>query len=210
MAQLILMWDNTAVNASANATGQRGSKRIVVVGGAWSTLGFTPINDWPKSQDNALVDVIANRVYEFMIEALCTDGGPIPNNNGPKQGLVFECIAPFFDSGSTTIDVGVSLLNTDITKVKFVLKRNSDDVIVGTITANNVGDQAIANFAGLDPSTNYYVEIELYAVVDGVEVISSGVQPGGTGQVCGGDVIGYQVATTAAPACPAPAALVVG
>lgn len=204
MAVITLNWDNTAVNASANAIAQRASKRIVTTGGPFDTTGFSPANDLPKSADTVDATVTENRVYEFKIEAICTSGGPTPNDNGLKQGIIFGCIEPSFSVTSTQIQVTVNLLNTDITKVRMRLRKQSDDTVVGTQTINNVGNQAVGTFTGLLPGTAYYVQLEFYAIVDGVEVISS--DGDFVGAVCGP----YNVSTSAAPSCPAPSNLVVG
>lgn len=204
MAVITLNWDNTAVNASANVTGQRASKRIKIIGGAFDITGFSPANNLPKSADTVDATVITNRVYEFKIEAICASGGPTINNNGLKDGIVFECIVPSFSVTSTQIQVTVNLLNTDITKVKATLKKTSDDLVHGIQTVNNVANQAVITFTGLAAGTGYYLELELYAVVDGVEVISS--DSAYLGNVCGP----YNVSTSVAPGCPAPADLIVG
>lgn len=202
MALLTLNWDNTLVLASANATGQRASKRIKSVGGAFSTLGFNPANDLLKTAVTTDATVDANKVYEFMIQAICISGGPTMNTNGLQEGIVFQCIEPSFDETNTTIDVVVNLAGLDITKIRVRLKKQSDDSLVGTVTANKIGTIATASFSGLTASTDYYVEIELYATVNGVEVISSAAEY--LNEVCGGNIDGYQVSTTANPSCPAP------
>jgi hypothetical protein len=207
MGTLTLNWDNTAVNASSNATGQRASKRIKSVGGAFQTSGFTPTNDMAKSVNEADATVTDNRVYEFKIEALCLTGGPIANTGGLKEGIVFACIVPSFTVSESTIQVVLNVLNTDISKARIILKKQSDDSTVGTITPNTVSNTITANFTGLDASTDYYVTIELYATVGGVEVISS--DENYLNDVCGGDVEGYQVSTNSAPSCPAPTTLTV-
>jgi len=204
MAVITLNWDNTAVNASANATAQRASKRIAAVGGAYDTTGFSPANDLPKTANTVDATVTANRVYDFKIEAICVSGGPTPNDNGVKQGIVFACIAPSFSVTSSTIQATVNLAGTDITKVKMTLRKQTDDTLQATQTVNNVGGSAVANFTGLAAGTGYYLETEMYAVVDGVEVISSSVEY--LNAVCGP----YNVSTSAAPSCPAPSNLVVG
>lgn len=208
MAEIILNWDNSAVNASPNATAQRASKRLKAVGGAFDTVNFVPANDLPKSATTTTATVLGNRVYEFKIEAICGSGGPTANNNGLQEGISFVCIVPAFSSTHNSVNVTTNLINTDITKIRFILKKASDDSIVGNITSNNVLNSATANFTGLTPGTNYYVTIELYAIVNGVEVISSASNY--LNDICGGNIAGYQVATGAAPSCPAPIDLVVG
>jgi hypothetical protein len=208
MATIPISWDNSAVNANVLATGQRVSKRIKALIGAFDTLGFAPVNDMAKTVNSAVSTILPNRVYEYKVEAICSSGGPIINNNGPRDGIVFECIVPTFITTSTTIDVVVDLLNKDITKIRVRLKKQSDNSLIGTITANKVGNNATANFTGLVGGTAYYVEIELYALVNGVEVISSAANY--LNAVCGGNIAGYQVTTGATPTCPAPLNLVIG
>lgn len=207
MATLNVNWDNTAVNASANATGQRVSKRIKAVGGAYQTTGFAPANDLPKTANTTVATVTENRVYEFLLQALCLTGGPIDDPGGVKEGLKFACIIPSFSSSESTVTVNISTLNVDITKARVILKKDSDDSTVGTMTVNSVANNIQALFSGLDATTDYYVTIELYAEVGGVEVISSDAAY--LNAVCGGNVANYQVSTNSAPACPAPTSLVI-
>jgi hypothetical protein len=206
MGVLTLNWNNAAVLASANATGQRASKRIKAVGGAFDITGFTPSNDLLKSANTVNVNIINNRVYEFKIEALCIIGGPTPNNNGLREGLVFVCIAPSFVTTFNSVTVNFNLLNTDITKVRVRLKKQSDDSIIGTVTASNVANVASAIFSsGVDAATAYYVEVELYSIINGVEIISSAANF--LNAVCGGNISGYQVQTDDPPSCAIPANL---
>lgn len=207
MSVKILSWDNTAVLANVNATGQRASKRVKAIGGAFQTSGFSPANDLLKTAVTTDATVIDNRVYEFKIEALCGIGGPVINNNGVKEGIIFACIAPSFSSDNSSVTAVINCLNTDITKARVILKKQSDNSVVGTLTVNNVANACTALFSGLDASTNYYVTVELYSLVDGVEVISSDAAY--LNAVCGGNIAGYQVSTNASPACPAPASLVI-
>lgn len=209
MATINMTWDNTAVNASPNAIGQRVSKRLKSVGGAYDTVGFNPANDMAKTENAAEANTVtANRTYEFKVEALCTVGGPTINSNGVQEGIAFACVNPVFTPTHNSVQVVLNLATTDITKARIVLKKQSDDSTVATQTQNKVGTTVTANFAALDPSTDYYVTVELYATINGVEVISSSANY--LNAVCGGNVANYQVSTSAAPACPAPADLVVG
>jgi hypothetical protein len=189
MGTLTLNWDNTAVNASANATGQRALKRIAAVGGAFNTSDFSPANTLLKTATTTVATVLNNRVYDFKVEALCTEGGPTENTNGLKQGIVFACIPPIINIGPTNIEVTIDLTSTDITKARIVLKLASDDSIISTQVVSRSVNTVYYNFSGL-ASDGYYLEIELYATVDGVEVISSDETY--LGVVCGGNVEGYQ------------------
>lgn len=195
-------WNNAAILASINTTGQRASKRIKAIGGAYDATGFTPANDMAKAIDAAQVTVLSNRVYEVIVEALCISGGPTPNDNGPIEAIDFACILPSFDPTHNAIDVVLDLTDTDISKIRVKLRKQLDNTLVGTFTASRVSNAATATFTGLTASTAYWVEIEFYAVVNGVEVISSDAFY--LGSVCGTNITAYQVATTAPPACPAP------
>lgn len=88
MATATLAWDNTAVLASGNATGQVASKRIKAVGGAFSTSGFSPANPLLTSAITTDATITPNRIYEFKVEATCVLGGPTINNNGLKEQIV--------------------------------------------------------------------------------------------------------------------------
>ncbi len=195
MGTLTLNWDNTAVNASANATGQRALKRIAAIGGAFNTSDFSPANTLAKTATTTVATVLNNRVYDFKVEALCTEGGPTENTNGIKQGIVFACIPPIINAGPTNIEVTIDLTSTDITKARIVLKLASDDSVIDTQIVSRSVNTVYYNFTGLSPD-GYYIEIELYANVDGVEVISS--DESYLGVVCGGNVLGYQASTALA------------
>lgn len=192
MATRTLTWDNTAVLANVNATAQRASKRIKAVGGSFNTLNFLPVNDLPTSAITTDANMLlVNRVYEFKIEAICTAGGPTANTNGLKEGIVFDCIVPSLVRRPTEIDVIIDCTGSDLTKGKVVLKKQSDDSVVGTITSARAADSIYAGFTGLIATDAYYCEIELYAVVEGVEVISSDAAY--LNAVCGGNIVGYKI-----------------
>lgn len=170
MASLILEWNNTNVNASANATAQRVSKRLKSVGGAFSTSGFTPANDLAKTANTISATVDDNKIYEFKVEAICSVGGPTPNNNGLVEGISFACIVPTFEKTGTSGQVIVDVTGLDISKIAFTLKKYSDNSLISTQTVSRVGNSVTGNFSGLSVNTQYYVEYELIAVVNGVEV----------------------------------------
>lgn len=198
MATIYLEWDNTAVNASANALNQRLSWRQKSVGGSFFTSGTTPANDMAKTVNAASHDTaVVNKIYEYKVEALCTTGGPTPNSNGLQEGIVFECVAPSIIGVSTnSMNFTINIPSTDITKARVRLKLQSDNSVIDTQTITKVSDAITYNFTGLTPSTGYYLEVEFYATVNGVEVISSSLDY--LNAVCGGNIIGYN-ATTAAP-----------
>ena len=176
MAQFNIAWSNAAVIINTNANGQRVSHRQKSVGGIYSTSGYTPTNDLPKTASASQSPVLTNNiVWEFKVEALCDEGGPIPNNNGNIEGLKFSCLEPVIsnlDTDSATIALNV--LNTDITSAMFVLHKQVDDVIVsGPTNIARVGNSITWNVTGLVPDTPYYVETILYATVNGSQIASN-------------------------------------
>lgn len=204
MGVLYLRWDNTAALANPNVIAQRASKRIKTVGGAYSTLGFTPTNDLVMiAVPEMSVTVVDNKVYEFKVESICSSGGPTANSNGIQEGIAFVCIPPDISEDIDTVTVNVDLAGTDITKVRYTLRRQDNNVIIGGPTiVNKVADAALHIFDPVDDNTAYYLTVEMYAVVGGVEVISSNINY--LGDVCGGNVAGYQITTSPAPlACTA-------
>lgn len=178
MATIDLNWDNTAVNASANATGQRASKRITAVGGAWLTTGFLPVNDLPKTANTTVATVTVNRVYQFKVEALCAMGGPTINSNGIKEGIVFECVGnteggPGENAGEvffrhTGFDTAV-----DINKVKFELYDETNTTLIDTSPELDATAPPMEHtFTGLTPGDEFCVRVVYGAMVDGVQVWS--------------------------------------
>lgn len=196
MGLLYLQWDASGITP-ANVIAYRLSKRIKTVGGAYSTTGFTPSNDIALGIGDANINVTNNKVYEFKLEHICTTGGPTISGNGVQEQIKFACIAPVLGSSVDEISVDINLTGTDITKARLYLKRQSDDVIAGgPVIVNNVADAITHTFTGLDANTGYYVTVELYATVGGIEVISSAAAY--LGAVCGGNVSGYQIDTDTA------------
>lgn len=205
MAQFTLNWDNTAALANANAIAQRASYRRRSTMGAFITSGFTPNNDLPKSavttQSPVLVD---NVVYQFKVETLCTVNGPTINDNGIQEQMKFACITPEIVESDTTSAISIDVTNTDITKARFRLKKTSDNsTIFGPSIVNTVANTVSITATGLTASTAYYWQVEFYATVNGVEVISSAV--GYLNSVCGN----YASTTTSLLSCSAPEDLVV-
>lgn len=177
MAQFNLTWFNTAVIINPNVTGQRVSHRQKSVGGAYSTSGYTPANDLPKtastSQSPSLAD---NKVWEFKVEALCTVGGPIANDNGNKEGLKFACLVPSTSQTTTTATITLNVAGLDISQATFILHKDSDDsVVVGPVTVARVGTGITYTATGLTPDTAYYWEFIQYAIVNGSEIASNDV-----------------------------------
>lgn len=177
MAQFNLSWFNTAVITNSNATGQRVSHRQKSVGGAYITAGYTPANDLPTTASNIQSPVLANNViWEFKVECLCQVGGPIPNNNGNREGLKFACITPSLSWSTNTGTIVLNVAGLDITSATFILRRLDNDVIqYGPTNIARVGNSISTTATGLDPDESYYWEIIMYATVNGVQIASNDV-----------------------------------
>jgi hypothetical protein len=177
MAQFQLNWFNAAVLVNANALVQRASYRQKSVGGSFITAGFTPANDLPKTAVTTTSPVLAeNVIWEFNTECICTVSGPTINDNGLIEKLKFQCLTPILSNEETTAQAVLNITGLDITKARFTLHLDADDTVAyGPVIVNAVGNSITANATGLDPETEYYWEIELYATVGGVEIISSAV-----------------------------------
>lgn len=177
MAQFSLNWFNAAVLVNANALTQRAAYRQKSVGGSFITAGFTPTNDLPKTAVTVTSPVLAeNKIWEFKIDCICAVGGPTPNDNGIIEKLKFQCLTPVLSNEITTAQAVLNITGLDITKARFTVHVTADNsVAYGPVIVNAVGNSITANATGLDPETEYYWEIELYATVGGVEIISSAV-----------------------------------
>jgi len=208
MGNINLNWDNSAVVANPNATEQNAKKRKKSVGGPYDQIGFTPANPMATSVNAAVSAVTDNIIYEYLVDAICAVGGPIPNINGIQEGINFACFNPSLTSDNGSVSVSLNVTGLDITKARFYLYKASDDSLVGGPTvANRIGTTISTSFTGLLPSTNYYLKYEMYATVNAVEVVSSDVAY--LNALCGGNIAGFTIPTVANPTCPAPAALVV-
>jgi hypothetical protein len=198
MAQFTLQWDNTSVLANANATAQRTSYRQKSLGGVFNGNGFTPANDLAKSAITAESPVLLdNVIYEFKVQAICTQNGPTDNDNGIQEGLVYICLVPTISKTHDTATLNLDLTNTDILKVRLTLKKSSDNSIInGPVTIDrNVNGISYLISSGLTPSTNYYWQIELGTTVGGVEIWSSDISQ--LGSLCGP----YPLQTDPNPVC---------
>lgn len=175
MAEYRLNWFNNAVIINPNATAQRASYRPKTAGGPWITTGFDPSNNLPPYASTVKSpNLTDNIIYEFRVEAICTEGGPTPNNNGDIEGFKFSCIVPTLSQTDVTAQAVLSVTGTDITKARFTLRKDSDNSIVyGPTIVNRVGNFITASTSGLDELTDYYWQVELYATVSGSEIISS-------------------------------------
>lgn len=195
MAILYCTWDNTAVSASSNVISQRLSWREKTVGGGFNTTSVTPSNDMAKTVSAAdFTAATVNKVYEFKVEAICTEGGPTANLNGIVENIVFSCVTPEpIVVTTTTLNFHINIPSTDITKARLRLRLQSDNSLIATQTVTKASNAIDYTFTGLTNNTGYYVEIEYYAMVNGVEVISSSVDY--IGNPCGGNITGYNATT---------------
>lgn len=195
MAIFHCSWDNTTIANNSNVIYQRLSWREKSVGGAFNTTSIIPTNDLDKTVSSVdFVSASYNKVYEFILEVFCSLGGSTQNSNGIVEKISFGCILPqTVGILDTTASLNFNLSNTDITKIRLVLKLQSNNSIVSSATISRSGDTLSHTFTGLTPSTDYYFELEFYAVVNGVEVISS--SPSFLGSVCGGNITNYTFST---------------
>lgn len=188
MAQFELNWFNAAVLISPNAISQRALYRQKSVGGAFISTGFTPANDLPKTASQTLSpDLAENVIWEFKVQAICTEGGPTDNDNGIIELLEFECLTPILSQDVDSATITLNVLGLDITKARFTLHFASDNTVAdGPTTVNKVGNSISYTATGIDPGTDYYWEIELYSTVGGVEIVSSSLDQ--LGFACQSDV----------------------
>lgn len=191
MACFTYNWDNTEVLANDNNTGQNVYYREA---GEVSWISH-PDNPFETSDNTAeICSTSDNIVYEFKVESTCEQGGPTPNDNGIIEYIGFSCVDIEIDQTHNTCVATVDLSNTDITKVRFTLRKSSDNSIAyGPITVNKTSNQAMATATGLTAATSYYWQFIMYATVGGVEIISS--QATQLNTVCGP----YTFSTEAAP-----------
>lgn len=173
-SQFKLDWVSSFVSANPNSTGQRASYRRKSVGGAFITTGFTPSNDLSTSANTVnSPSLLDNVVYEFKIEAICAVNGPTINDNGIQEILGFACIVPVLTKTETSVTITLDVTNTDITKARLTLRKSSDNSLVDLSTVNTVSNSITKTVTGLVADTNYYWQVELVAVLQGVEVYSS-------------------------------------
>lgn len=174
MSQFTLIWNNIALLSSPNALTQAAEYRYRLVGGAYIATGFSPDNPLANSvstTDSPTLD--DNKVVQFKIQTLCTAGGPTDNDNGVQEGINFIEIIPTITKTTTTANISINATGTDITKARFTLRKSSDNSIVDQTIVNNISNTLVRPVTGLTYSTNYYWEVEFYANVNSVEVISS-------------------------------------
>lgn len=174
MSQFTLLWDNTKLLLNSNNINQRALYRYRLVGGAFISTGFSPSNDLATSVNTVDSGVLDNnKVVQFKITELCTASGPTDNDNGIQEGIEFEAITPTLTQTETTGTIVVPLASTDITKVRITLRKSSDNTIVSVNVVNNLANAATYVQTGLVGSTAFYWQIELFATVNNVEMVSS-------------------------------------
>jgi len=205
MAQFTLTWDNTDVIGNTNVTGQRASYQVHG-GSSWTSTGFTPANDLTTSAKTTDTPVLLdNVVYAFKVEAICTVGGLVPNDNGFPEGIAFACITPTLTVGQNSCLISIDVTGTSITAVRLTLIRSTDNaVLINKFRVNRVSGANTISFnkTGLTTDADgvpYYWQYELYAtiMVNGapIEVISSA--PNYRNSMCSP----YPFTTTALPQC---------
>lgn len=165
---------NWVSGGSLNSTGQIAKKRIKGAS-VWDTTGFSPINTLSSTATTTMANVDLNNVYEFQIDNQCVIGGIGSSNI--YEGIVFNCTT---SNAETDIDMSTINVNTgfslplSITKIRFTLKKTSDNsVVYGPAIVNVIAGGASTTATGLLSATDYYWTYDLYAVVNGVEVNSS-------------------------------------
>lgn len=177
MATFNLAWNNAGIVSNTNVTAQRAHYRQKSVGGVYITTGFIPANDLPTSATaTSIAGLLDNIVYEFRIAAICTAGGPTYNDNGIQEKIHFACVTPTAsNSTDTSISINVASLPNDITKVVFRLYDSTGtSLLQGPISINHTASTTVTNiFTGLTASTSYVVKVELVALVQSVEVVST-------------------------------------
>jgi hypothetical protein len=175
MPQFVLNWYAAPVMVNPNSIGQRAVYRQKAVGGSFISTGFTPANDLTiVAQTITSPNLSANKIWEFKIQALCTQGGPVDNNNGIQEALKFACITPTLSSTISTATIQLNISGLDITKAVFSLHLVSDNTIVyGPVTATPSGSIIQTQATGIDDDTDYYWTYALKSTVGGVEISST-------------------------------------
>lgn len=175
MAKFKLTWSNAEALASPSTIGQRALYKRKTDSGQFNSAGFVPANDLPKTATTATTPTLSdNVVYEFKVKTICTFG-EVDNFDGVKESIIFSCITPTVNFTNQNSTASLDLTGSDITKVRFILKKQSDNsVVFGPQVVTRTGNTASASSGNvLIGSTDYYWQTELYANVNGVEVISS-------------------------------------
>lgn len=196
MAQFTLEWDNSGIQAVTNVLHQQAVYRYRTVGGAFLSTGFTPANPLGKTATTTDSPVLTNnRVVQFKVQTLCTVSGPTDNDNGIIEAIEFAAISPVLTKTTTTVEMSLSLLNTDITKVRAVMKKTADNTVVYDDVLYRATDAVSTTVTGLTPDTNYFWQFEFYVSINGGDVVSS------SGNYSGTPYSPYPVKTDAASTC---------
>jgi hypothetical protein len=179
-------WDNTSILTNDNITAVRVVYAISNTVGGWgafiSNAGITPANDILKTIKTATITITPfNTKIRVKVQSICSQGGPIDNEDGLEEGIVFQCITPTITNTHNSSTISINLSTTDITKVRLSVKRDSDNAVLVPLTiVNRANNAATFTATSLVAQTNYTWNIELYAdlSVDGdvTTVISSDIK----------------------------------
>lgn len=175
MSQFTLNWNAGDLVGNTNCISQSALYRYRLVGGSFISTGFSPAN--PLATTAITVDsptLNENQVIQFEIQVGCTLSGPSYNDNGIQEVIEFAEIVPTITETDNSSTITIDATNTDITKAKFTLRKSSDNSIVGTPTVITKSGSSISyTQSSLNYSTNYYWQVETYATVNSIEVVSS-------------------------------------
>lgn len=180
---------------SATTAGQRVSA-IAKVNGATPNMltGFAPANDMPSAQSSAVFTTNNfNIIYRFKVENLCDNGSVIPNTNGIKEQIVFNCIPIDVKAGDATdvsytarilkgaytfID-GTAYPNSisNIEGVEFSLHNSTNGALIqgpvaGTLVGSGSSEAFEHTFNSLSPGTSYTLKSVLLSTIDSIQVRS--------------------------------------
>lgn len=173
----MLSWDNTEIVANTNTVSQIAYYREKIISGEFSTIGFIPSNPLDGATNLVISPDLpnANSIYEFKLEVTCAQNGPIMNENGLLEGIRFSCLAaPTITFGETAAQAMYDLSGggNSITKIRFVLRKDSDNSIIKDETVTPVAGIFTSSITGLDTGTAYYYQTEYFSELNGVEVRS--------------------------------------
>lgn len=199
MADFKLKWDVTDLIGNANALYQTAYYRPRSNGSQpWLSTGFFPSNPLPVSvNETTISSLLSNIVYQFKVESSCADGGPMINDNGVIEKIEFSCITPNITVTETTANVTIDLNGTDITKVRLFLKDSiTGELIIPSEIVYPFSSIVSKEYVGLTPGKNYFIQTELIATVNNVDV---------TSQLCSP----YSFTTIALPVCNSPISVTV-